>query len=62
MRIIALLVLLCLTDSLAAQSVVGFPTVPRPEDAGMSSERLQRIDRMVNEAIARGTSPVRWSS
>ena len=55
MRILALLVLLSLSNPLAAQS--GFPAVGRPEDAGMSTERLQRIDRMVNEAIARGDIP-----
>ena len=57
MRTLALLVLLSLSNSLGAQSGQGFSAVARPEDAGMSSERLQRIDRMVNEAIARGEIP-----
>ena len=57
MRILAFLVLLSLSHSLAAQSGQGFSAVARPEDAGMSSERLQRIDRLVTEAIARGEIP-----
>lgn len=56
MRLCAnLLLSLSLSGRLQAQS--GFPAVGRPEDAGMSSERLQRIDQMVNEAIAKGEIP-----
>lgn len=56
MRLFAILLLsLFLSGRLQAQS--GFAVVGRPEDAGMSSERLQRIDQMVNEAIARGEIP-----
>jgi CubicO group peptidase (beta-lactamase class C family) len=57
MRIAAILFLLALTHSLAAQSGSGFSTAARPEDAGMSTERLQRIDQMVNGAITRGAIP-----
>lgn len=43
--------------SLGAQSPAAFAPVQRPEDAGFSAERLARIDRMVADAVERGTIP-----
>jgi CubicO group peptidase (beta-lactamase class C family) len=56
------LTLLSLAFTAAAQtpaprSARGFAQAARPEDAGFSSERLARIDEMMNDAIAKGQIP-----
>ena len=56
------LTLLSLAFTAAAQmpaprSAGGFAQAARPEDAGFSSERLARIDEMMNDAIAKGQIP-----
>jgi CubicO group peptidase (beta-lactamase class C family) len=56
------LTLLSLALTVAAQTpqprpVTRFAPVSRPEDAGFSSERLARIDEMMNDAIAKGQFP-----
>jgi CubicO group peptidase (beta-lactamase class C family) len=56
------LTLLSLAFTVAAQTPTpspagGFAQAARPEDAGFSSERLARIDAMMNDAIAKGQIP-----
>jgi CubicO group peptidase (beta-lactamase class C family) len=48
---------LAAASPLQAQTGSRFAAAARPEDAGMSSERLQRIDQMVTEAIGRAEIP-----
>jgi CubicO group peptidase (beta-lactamase class C family) len=55
--VLPLLLALSVARWVNAQTVAGFPAAPRPDDAGFSSERLARIDQLVNDAIGKGEIP-----
>ena len=51
MKHLILLVLVICSTGVQAQSVRNITSVQRPEDAGMSAERLGRIDQMLEEHV-----------
>ena len=51
LRLLPFAVSLCLTFTLTAASL---PTSPKPEDVGLSAERLQRIHQMIQRHIDAG--------
>ncbi|MEO5978521.1 MAG: serine hydrolase domain-containing protein [Chryseolinea sp.] len=55
--IINLLLLLSITLGVSAQSNKILTPVAKPEDVGISSERLTRIDKMVEDFISKGWTP-----
>lgn len=50
------LIVICFTASIA-QPVKNFSTAAKPEDAGLSSTRLSRIDNMINEYVKNDQIP-----